>query len=73
MASLHHLPSPRRLASTPHRGLVEVATIGGLYGLYEAVRGQGHASLAAAREYTDGIVALERHLHARDRNRLSRR
>jgi hypothetical protein len=42
---------------------VEVATIIGLYGLYEVVRGQGHASLAVAREHTDGIVALERHLH----------
>jgi hypothetical protein len=42
---------------------VEVATIAGLYGLYEAVRGQGHASLATARDHTDGIVALERHLH----------
>lgn len=42
---------------------MEVATIAGLYGLYEAVRGQGHASLATARVHTDGIVALERHLH----------
>jgi PAP2 superfamily protein len=42
---------------------VEVATIFGLYGLYEVVRGQGNASLGVAREHTDGIVALERHLH----------
>jgi hypothetical protein len=42
---------------------VEVATIIGLYGIYEVVRGQGHASLGVAREHTDGIVALERHLH----------
>jgi hypothetical protein len=42
---------------------VEVATLAGLYGLYEVVRGQGHATLAAARLHTDGIVALERHLH----------
>jgi hypothetical protein len=49
--------------ATPHRGLVEVATLAGLYGFYEIVRGQGHATLAAAREHTDGIVALERHLH----------
>jgi len=27
------------------------------------VRGQGHATLGVAREHTDGIVALERHLH----------
>ena len=63
MATLHRLPSLRSLASTPHRGLVEVATIIGLYGLYEAVRGQGHATLSVAREHTDGIVALERNLH----------
>ena len=63
VATLHRLPSLRSLASTPHRGLVEVATIIGLYGLYEVVRGQGHATLGAAREHTDGIVALERHLH----------
>jgi PAP2 superfamily len=43
--------------------LVEVATIIGLYGFYEVVRGQGHATLGVAREHTDGIVALERHLH----------
>jgi len=42
---------------------VEVATIIGLYGFYEVVRGQGHATLGVAREHTDGIVALERHLH----------
>ena len=63
MATLHRLPSLRSLASTPHRGLVEVATIIGLYGFYEVVRGQGHATLGVAREHTDGIVALERHLH----------
>ena len=63
VATLHRLPSLRSLASTPHRGLVEVATIIGLYGFYEIVRGQGHATLGVAREHTDGIVALERHLH----------
>ena len=63
MATLHRLPSLRSLASTPHRGLVEVATIIGLYGFYEVVRGQGHATLGVARQHTDGIVALERHLH----------
>jgi hypothetical protein len=42
---------------------VEVATIAFLYGIYEILRGQGHATLAAARENTDEIVALERHLH----------
>jgi hypothetical protein len=63
VATLHRLPSLRSLVSTPHRGLVEVATIIGLYGFYEVVRGQGHATLGVAREHTDGIVALERHLH----------
>jgi PAP2 superfamily len=63
VATLHRLPSLRSLASSPRRGLVEVATLAGLYGLYEVVRGQGHATLAAARAHTDGIVALERHLH----------
>jgi hypothetical protein len=63
VATLHRLPSLRSLVSTPHRGLVEVATIIGLYGLYEVVRGQGHATLGVARQHTDGIVALERHLH----------
>jgi hypothetical protein len=53
----------RRLASSPHRGLVEVATLFVLYGLYEVVRGQGHATLAAARAHTDWIVDLERRLH----------
>jgi hypothetical protein len=54
----------RRLASSPHRGLVEVATLLGLYGLYEVVRGQGgNATLAVARAHADWIVNLERHLH----------
>jgi hypothetical protein len=42
---------------------VEVAALVALYGIYELVRGQGHATLAAAREHTDTIVGLERHLH----------
>jgi hypothetical protein len=63
VATLHRPPSLRGLASSPRRGLVEVATIAGLYGFYELVRGQGSATLAAARVHTDGIVALERHLH----------
>jgi hypothetical protein len=42
---------------------VEVATLASLYGVYELVRGQGNATLAAAREHTDWIVSLERHLH----------
>jgi PAP2 superfamily len=58
-----HLPSLRGLASSPRRGLVEVATIAALYGIYEVVRGQGHTTLPTARAHTDEIVALERHLH----------
>ena len=53
----------RRLASSPHRGLAEVATLIALYGLYEVIRGQGHATLSAARAHTDWIVGLERRLH----------
>jgi PAP2 superfamily len=63
VATLHRFPSPRSLATTPHRGVVEVAALAGLYGVYEVVRGQAHATLSVAREHTDGIVALERHLH----------
>ena len=57
------LPPLRRLASSPRRGWVEVATLISLYGFYELVRGQAHATLAAARSHTDAIVALERDLH----------
>jgi hypothetical protein len=53
----------RRFAASPHRGLVEVATLFGLYGLYEVVRGQGNATVTVARAHTDWIVGLERHLH----------
>ena len=63
VATLHRLPSLRALASSPRRGLAEVATLSLLYGVYEVIRGQGHATIAAAREHTDGIVALERDLH----------
>jgi hypothetical protein len=62
VATLHH-SSFRGLASSPRRGLVEVATLVGLYGIYELVRGQGHTTLGVARGHTDEIVALERHLH----------
>jgi hypothetical protein len=57
MASLH------RATASPHRGSVEVATLAALYGVYEIVRGQGDATMAVARDHTDWIVALERHLH----------
>jgi hypothetical protein len=63
VAAFHRLSSLRSLAASPRPGLVEVATLAGLYGVYEVVRGQGHATLAAARAHTDEIVALERHVH----------
>ena len=52
-----------RTASSPHRGSVEVATLVALYAFYELVRGQGHATVAAARAHTDWVVNLERHFH----------
>src|SRR6059058_3702074 len=51
----------QRTASSPHRGAVEVATLAALYLVYEIVRGQGHASVEAARAHTDWVVGLERH------------
>jgi PAP2 superfamily protein len=58
--SVAHL---RGLASSPHRGLVEVATLSALYGLYEVIRGQGHATYAAAMAHTEWIVDFERNAH----------
>ena len=55
------LPLGRQLAR-PHRGVVEVAALFALYGLYEVVRGFGHASLEVAKANTADIVALERSL-----------
>jgi PAP2 superfamily len=52
-----------RTASSPHRGSIEVATLAALYVVYELVRGQGHATVAAARAHTDWIVELERRFH----------
>jgi PAP2 superfamily len=66
VATLHRNASPsslRGLVTSPQRGLVEVATLASLYGVYELVRGQAHATLAAARTHTDAIVSLERDLH----------
>ena len=53
----------QRAASSPRRGLVEVATLALLYAIYEVVRGQGHATPAVARAHTDWVVGLERNLH----------
>jgi hypothetical protein len=47
----------------PHRAVVEVGILAGLYGVYEAVRGTHEASLSLAREHTADIVSLERGLH----------
>jgi hypothetical protein len=55
------LPLGRQLAR-PHRGVVEVAALFALYGLYEIVRGFGHASVGVARDHAGDIVALERSL-----------
>jgi hypothetical protein len=51
---------------------VEIATLAALYGVYELVRGQGHATLAAARSHTDAIVSLERHVHIYGEHALQR-
>jgi hypothetical protein len=51
---------------------VEIATLAVLYGVYELVRGQGHATLAAARAHTDSIVSLERHVHVYGEHALQR-
>jgi hypothetical protein len=66
VATLYRQASPsslRGVITTPRRGLVEVATLAALYGVYELVRGQGNATLSAARAHTDDIVWLERHMH----------
>jgi PAP2 superfamily len=52
-----------RTASSPHRGSIEAATLVALYAVYEIVRGQGHATVSAARTHTDWIVELERRFH----------
>ena len=63
MAALHRPSSLRAAAATPHRGVVEAATLLSLYGVYEIVRGRGNTTVAAARAHTDDIVTLERHAH----------
>jgi hypothetical protein len=57
VASLH------RAASSPHRGAVEVATLIGLYGVYEVVRGRADTTFAVARAHSDWVVSVERDLH----------
>jgi hypothetical protein len=42
---------------------VEAATLVSLYGVYEVIRGRGHATLAAARAHADAIASVERDVH----------
>ena len=63
VAALRPSPSLRGLVSSPHRGLVEGATLVALYGVYELIRGGGNASLSLAQSHTDSIVSIERHFH----------
>jgi len=63
VAAVHPPSSLRGLVNSPHRGLVEGATLLSLYGVYELIRGVGHSTLASARAHTDWIISLERHLH----------
>lgn len=63
MTVLHRRVPLRDAVAVPHRGLVEAGTLAALYGVYEVVRGRGHATLAAARAHTDAIVSLERDVH----------
>jgi hypothetical protein len=53
----------------PHRALAELASLVGLYGLYEVLRGTGGVDFVLARAHTADIVSLERALgvfHERD-------
>ncbi len=56
-------------AGRPHRGLIEVAGLVGLYFLYELLRGMGGVNFPLALAHTANIVDLERALgvfHERD-------
>jgi PAP2 superfamily len=75
VATLHRIATPsslRSLVTSPRRGLVEVATLASLYGVYEIVRGQGDATPETARTHTDAIVSLERNLHVYGEHALQR-
>jgi PAP2 superfamily len=52
--------SARQLLARPHRGIVEIAALVGLYAVYELVRGLGGENWSAAFRHTRDIVALER-------------
>src|SRR4051794_37121643 len=49
--------------SRRHKAFVEVGMLGGLYAVYEAVRGTREASVSAALRHTSEIVDFERGLH----------
>jgi PAP2 superfamily len=53
---------PAHLLARPHRGVVEIAALFALYGVYELVRGFGEVSAQAALANAEKIVALERKL-----------
>ncbi len=52
----------RGAVASPHRGVVEVAALFGLYGLYQIVRGFGELDFEAAQRNTAAIVAVEQRL-----------
>ena len=52
----------RAAFASPHRGVVEVAALFGLYGFYQLIRGFGELDFAAAQRNTEAIVALEQRL-----------
>jgi PAP2 superfamily len=49
-------------AAAPHRGLVEVLTLFGLYGIYELIRGSADGSWDSALQRAGAIVEFERSL-----------
>ena len=61
-----HLKRPalplRDVLASPHRGVVEVAALFGLYGLYQLIRGFGELDFQAAQHNTAAIVEIEQRL-----------
>ncbi len=52
----------RSWLSRSHSGMREIAGLAALYGLYEVIRGAGHANVDVAMRHTDEIVAVEQTL-----------
>lgn len=52
----------RSWLSRSHSGMREIAGLAALYGLYEVIRGAGHANVDVAMRHTDDIVAVEQTL-----------